>query len=64
MKTYTIRQQEIWDTYTQIEADSEAEAIKKVVEGQGDQIYSDFNRIYYQFEPTVDKVKENESISE
>jgi len=64
MKTYTIRQQEIWDTYTQIEAESEAEAIKKVVDGQGDQMYSEYNRQYHQFEPTVDKVKENESISE
>jgi len=64
MKTYTIRQQEIWDTYTQIEAESEAEAIKKVVDGQGDQMHSEYNRIYYQFEPIVDKVKENEPIAE
>lgn len=61
MKTYTIRQQAIWDTYTQIEAESEAEAIKKVVDGQGDEIYSEYNRQYHQYEPTVDGVKENES---
>lgn len=64
MKTYTIRQQEIWDTYTQIEAESEAEAIRKVEDGQGYEIDSEYNRQYHQFEPTVDGVKENESNQE
>jgi hypothetical protein len=43
--TYRIRQQEIWDTYTLIEAGSEAEAIAKVLDGQGDQVSSEFNRM-------------------
>lgn len=51
MKTFRIRQQEIWDTYTVIEAEDLASAIKKVSDGEGTQVYSEFNRMNDLFSP-------------
>jgi len=54
---YKVRQQEIWDVYTAIEAESAEEAIKKVVDGQGDQVFSEYNRQHHQFEPTAEEYR-------
>lgn len=51
MKTFRIRQQEVWDTYTLVEAENLAEAISKVMDGQGDTVHSDFNRMLETFQP-------------
>lgn len=44
MRTFKVRQQEIWDTLTLIEANTEAEAIAMVRDGMGNQIHSEYNR--------------------
>jgi len=54
MKTFRIRQQEIWDTYTLVEADNLAEAIAKAKDGQGDVVHSEFNRMLETFQPCED----------
>lgn len=51
VKTFRIRQQEIWDTYTLIEAEDSASAIKKVSDGEGTQVHSEFNRMNDNFSP-------------
>lgn len=50
MQTFRIRQQEIWDTYTLVEAENVAEAIAKVKDGQGDLVHSEYNRQNEAFE--------------
>ena len=45
MRTFRVWQQEIWDTYTLVEADSEQEAIRKAKDGQGDEVHSEYNRM-------------------
>lgn len=52
--TYRVRQQEIWDTYTLIEADSEQQAIALVKDGQGDMIHSEYNRQSETFDACID----------
>ncbi len=52
--TYRIRQQEIWDTYTLVEAGSEEEAITKAKDGYGDMVHSEYNRQNDMFHPTVE----------
>lgn len=54
MKTYRIRQQEIWDTYTVVEAESEEDAIKKVSDGFGYIVDSEYNRINDLFSPVIE----------
>jgi hypothetical protein len=54
MKTFRIRQQEIWDTYTLIEAESETEAIRLVRDGEGDIVHSEYNRHNDMFSPVVE----------
>ena len=45
MRTFRVWQQEIWDTYTLVEANTEQEAIRKVKDGGGDQVHSEYNRM-------------------
>lgn len=54
MKTFKIRQQEIWDTYTLIEAESEDKAIQLAKNGEGDIFYSEYNRQNDMFSPVVE----------
>lgn len=50
MKTWRVRQQEIWDTYTLIEAETEGEAIAMVKDGQGDMVHSEYNGMIESFD--------------
>jgi hypothetical protein len=53
MKTYRVWQQEIWDTYTLIEAEDSASAIRRVKDGEGDMVHSEYNR-QADFEPEAE----------
>ncbi len=54
MQTYRVRQQEIWDTYTLIEAETSDEAITKVKDGEGDEVHTEYNRQSDLFTPKVE----------
>ena len=53
MRTFRVRQQEIWDTYTMVEAETPEEAIAKVKDGSGDVVHSEYNR-QTDFEPEIE----------
>ncbi len=57
MKTFRVRQQEIWDTYTLVDAETPAEAIAKAKDGQGDMVHSEYNR-QADFQPEIEEETE------
>lgn len=61
MATFKVWQQEIWDTFTLVEADTPEEAIRLAKDGSGDQVHSDFNRMA-DMEPEAEPYPEGVSV--